>query len=118
MGLTRKDLSATLLTLFVVLVYTATHEEWNVPLVGGSHRWATAAILLLGIATCGRGSKATGASATPFAVLGAFALALAVIALWTGSLTPLSLLVADIVLLWALATARHALNVPGRPVAT
>jgi hypothetical protein len=43
---------------------------------------------------------------------------LAVIALWTGSLTPLSVLVVDIVLLWALATARHAVHVPGRPVAT
>jgi hypothetical protein len=118
MTLTRKDLSATLLTALVVLTYVATHEGWGVPLVGDSRRWATGVILLLGIGTCGHGSKVTGATMTLFALLGSLAAGLAVLAFWTGSLTPLSLLVADIVLLWALSTARHAVHLPGRPVAT
>jgi len=118
MALTRKDLSATLLTALVVLTYAATHEGWGVPLVGDSRRWATGVILLLGIAACGHGSKVTGATMTLFALLGSLAAALAVLALWTGSLTPLSLLVADVVLLWALSTVRHAARMPGRPVAT
>ena len=116
MTLTRKDLSATLLTALVVLTYVATHEGWGVPLVGSSHRWATGAILLVGSATCGLGSKATGTAMALFALLGSLALALAVLALWTGDLTPLSLLVADIVALWALSTMRHAAHLPGRPV--
>jgi hypothetical protein len=116
MTLTRKDLSATLLTALVVLTYAATHEGWNVPLVGDSRRWATGAILLLGIATCGQGAKVTGPTMALFALLGSLAVGLAVLAFWTASLTPLSLLVADIVLLWALSTARHAWHLPGHPV--
>jgi hypothetical protein len=114
--LTRKDLSATFLTALVVLTYVTTHEGWGVPLVGSSHRWATGAILLVGSATCGLGSKATGTTMALFALLGSLALALAVLALWTGDLTPLSLLVADIVALWALSTMRHAAHLPARPV--
>ena len=116
MTLTRKDLSATLLTALAVLTYVATHEGWNVPLVGDSRRWATVAILFLGIATCGQGAKVTGATMTLFALLGSLAAGLAVLAFWTASLTPLSLLVADIVLMWALSTARHAWHLPGHPV--
>jgi hypothetical protein len=51
-----------------------------------------------------------------FATLGGAALVLSVVALATGSLTPLSLLVADIVVLWALATLRHARHAPHSPV--
>jgi hypothetical protein len=118
MTLTRKDAAATFLTTLVLLTYAATHEGWGVPLIGGSHRWATGAILLLGAMTCGLGSKVGGTTATLFALLGSLALGLAVLALWTASLTPLSLLVADVVLLWALATARHAAHLPGSPIAT
>ena len=31
-----------------VLVFAATHEGWNVWLIGDSHRWAAGAILVLG----------------------------------------------------------------------
>ena len=118
MTLTRKDLAATLLTALVVLTYAATHEGWGVPLVGDSHRWAAGVILLLGIVTCGQGSKVTRSTMMLFGLLGAAAAGLAILALWTGSVTPLSLLVADIVLLWALSTIRHAAHLTGRPVAT
>src|ERR1051325_8409871 len=104
--LTRKDVAATGLTALVVLTFVATHESWNVPLVGGSHRWAAAAIALLGIATCGLGARATDAAWKASMVLGILGWPLAALALAFGSLTLLSLLVADTVLLWALATIR------------
>jgi hypothetical protein len=46
------------------------------------------------------------------ATLGIAALVLAMLAIATGSLTPLSLLVVDIVVLWAVSTFRHARPVP------
>jgi hypothetical protein len=46
------------------------------------------------------------------------ALVLAVLSLATGSLTPLSLLAADIVARWAVATFDHVRHSPRRPTAT
>jgi hypothetical protein len=114
--LTRKDALATVLTVLVVLAYLATHEGWDVWLIGDSHRWAAAAITLLGAMTCGQGSSDEPAQHKFSAFLGVLALILAVLALATGSLTPLSLLVADIVVLWAVSTLGHARSVPRRPV--
>jgi hypothetical protein len=119
MALTRKDVVATLLTTLAVLVFAATHEGWNVWLVGDSRRWAAGVILVLGCATCGQGSPDKGRASKFLAALGILAFALAIVAIVTGSLTPLSLLVADIVLLWALSTFRHALHgPPAHPAAT
>jgi hypothetical protein len=112
----RKDVTATGLTLLVVLIFLATHEGWGVPLIGDSHRWAAGAITLLGIATCGQGSPGRGIATKVIATLGVLALVLAVLALATGSLTPLSLLVVDIVVLWGLSTLRHAGHAPKRPI--
>ena len=112
MALTRKDLTATLLTALVVLVFLAAHEGWNVWLVGDSRRWAVGAILLLGTMTCGLGSPSKGRMTKVLAALGIAALVLAMLAIATGSLTPLSLLVADIVALWAISTFRHAQPAP------
>lgn len=116
MTLGRKDVAATALTALVVLTFLATHEGWNVWLVGGSHRWAAGVILALGMLTCGLGSPGRGAATKLLATLGALALALAVLALATGSLTPLSFLAADIVVLWAVSTLRHAGHGPRRSV--
>jgi hypothetical protein len=118
MTLTRKDVVATALTALAVLVFAATHEGWNVWLVGDSHRWAAGTIFLLGALTCGQGSPDRGIASKVCAGLGILALALAVTALVTGSLTPLSLLVADVVVLWAVATLRHVFHEPHVPVAT
>ena len=118
MTLTRKDAAATALTALCVLVFAATHEGWNVWLVGDSRRWAAGVILALGAGACALGSPgedwATGVAAT----LGILAAAFGVAALVTGSLTPLSFLVLDVVVLWAMSTLRHGLHLPGRPVAT
>jgi hypothetical protein len=118
MATVRKDLLATVLTGLAVLVFAATHEGWDVPLVGSSHRWAAAAILLLGLLTCGLGSPGHGPVRWLLATLGTGALVLAILALATGSLTPLSLLVADFVALWVVSTARHVRHLPRHPVAT
>lgn len=111
----RKDLAATAVTALIVVVFAATHEGWDVPLVGGSHRWAAAVILLLGAVGCGLGQVDRLSEQRTASVLGAIALVLGALALATGSLTPLSLLVADIVALWALATARHATHHQAHP---
>lgn len=116
MTLSRKDALATLLTILVVLAFLATHEGWGVPLIGNSHRWAAGAIALLGMRTCGLGSPGKGVGTKFLAILGALALALTVLALVTGSLTPLSLLVVDIVILWAASTLRHLGHRPRKPI--
>jgi len=115
MARTTKDIAATLLTVLAVLTFAATHESWNVWLVGDSRRWAAGAILLLGGLTCGLGSPGSDRLTRLLALLGVLALVLGVVALITASLTPLSLLVVDIVVLWALATFRHALHRSARP---
>jgi hypothetical protein len=116
MTLGRKDAGATALTVLAVLAFLATHEGWGVPLIGDSHRWAAGAIMLLGMLTCGFGSPRKGRTTWLLATLGALAFVLAAVAIATGSLTPLSLLVADIVLLWAASTLRHAWHVPRKPL--
>jgi len=117
MTLTRKDAAATLLTALAVLIFFATHEAWNVALVGDSHRWAAGTIVLLGVLTCGLGTPQKGPLTFVLAALGTLALVVAVLALVTGSLTPLSLLVVDMVVLWAMSTFRHARHVPPRNLA-
>src|SRR5947209_5021361 len=99
MTLTRKDAAAAALTILAVLAFLATHEGWGVPLIGDSHRWAAGAIALLGIGTCGLGSPGRDFATKVCGLLGVLAFVLAVLALVTGSLTPLSLLVVDIVVL-------------------
>ncbi|HLY47713.1 MAG TPA: hypothetical protein VKR21_00820 [Solirubrobacteraceae bacterium] len=122
MTLTRKDAVATGLVGLAVLAFLATHEAWNIPLIGDSHRWAAAVILALGIGACSVGANRT--TSALFSVLGGAAFVLAVLALISGSLTPLSLLVADMVVMWAITTVRHAQvtrhrhTPPRRPIAT
>jgi hypothetical protein len=116
MTLTRKDAAATFLTGLVVLAFFATHEAWNVPLIGDSHRWAAVVIFLLGAVTCGLGSQ-TQSMPLLFWVLGTAALGLGVVSVATGSLTALSLLVVCIVVLWAAATLRHIRHSPGKAIA-
>ncbi len=108
MSVTRKDGIATVLTALVVLVFAATHQGWNVWLIGGSHRWAAGAIVVLGAFTCGLGSPGKDWATRVLALLGIAAGVLAVLALITGSLTPLSLFTLDIVLLWAASLVRHS----------
>ena len=112
MRLTLKDSAATLFTALAVLTFAATHEGWNVWLVGDSRRWATGVILVLGMAACAQGSSTERAQMWLFSALGVLALAFAIAAFWTASLTALSLLVLTFVILWAAATVRHLAHRP------
>ncbi len=123
---THKDALAGVLTALAVLAFAATHESWNVWLIGSSHRWAAVAITLLGVLTCSLGSAGTEMSkgadmdrATMLlAVVGVAALVFALWAISTASLTPLSLLVASMVVLWAGSTLRHAWQPAHGPIPT
>ena len=117
MSLSRKDALATTLTALAVLAFVATHQAWNVWLIGGSYRWAAGAIGLLGALTCGLGSPGKDAATRILAVLGVVAGVLAIVALVTGSLTALSVLTADIVVLWAASLVRHSVH-GHAPIAT
>lgn len=116
MTLGRKDAAATVLTALVVFVFLATHEGWGVWLVGDSHRWAAGTIALLGIGACALGTPDRGTATKMLAALGIAALVLTVLALVSGSLTPLSLLVIDIVALWMVSTLRHLRHGPRTPI--
>lgn len=120
MAHTRMDAAATVLTTLAVLVFVATHESWNVWLIGSSHRWAAGTIMVLGAMTCSLGSAGKdmgrGAAATLLAAVGVASLVFAVWAVWTASLTPLSLLVVSIVVLWAGSTLRHAWHPTHGPI--
>jgi hypothetical protein len=72
--------------------------------------------MALGIAACSVGARRVNSGL--FALLGAAAFVFGGLALITGSLTALSLLVADMVVMWALTTWGHAHSPPGQPVAT
>ena len=50
MKLDRKDRKVSGLAILVVAVFVTTYAGWGVPLIGDSHRWATAVILVLGLA--------------------------------------------------------------------
>lgn len=115
MGLTRKDLGATVLTALTVLVLAATQQGWNVWLVGDSHRWAAGAIVVIGAFACGLGSPGKDAASRLLAVLGVVAAGLAVAAIVTGSLTVLSLLTLAIVVLWAASLLRHSVQHAAHP---
>jgi hypothetical protein len=71
------------------------------------------------VLTCGLGSpdREYGGTTKLLATLGTIALGLAVLSVVTGSLTALSLLLVDIVVVWAASTLRSALHGPHEPVA-
>jgi hypothetical protein len=105
MTLTRKDAMATSLVGLAVLAFLATDKAWKVPLFGDSHRWAAAAILVLGIAACSVGARRV--TSTLLSGLGGAAFVFGVLTLITGSLAVLALLVTDMIVMWTVTTVRH-----------
>lgn len=114
-----KDAAALGLTLVAVLTFIATHDGWNVWLVGDNHRWAAAVMLVAGLAACTLGapdpSRAGGNKL--LAGMGWVALALGIAGIISGSLTVLSLLAVDTACLWALSALRHVQALPRQPLA-
>jgi hypothetical protein len=111
-----EDVAATLVGVAIVLGYTATHEQWNVTLIGDSRRWTTGLLCILGIAMFGLTARHIGIAL--FGTLAIIAVVLAAIAFWTASLTPLSLLAVTIVLAWAFAVLRDVFRVERHPLVT
>mgnify|MGYP001554489379 CR=1 FL=1 len=111
-----EDIAATVLMAGTVLGYAATPESWNVRLIGDSRRWTTVLLTVLAGAMLALVHRHIGDTAT--FVLGSIAIVLAVIAFWTVSLTPLSLLGVTIILTWAVAVVRDVFMVPRRTVST
>lgn len=107
MVLTRKDAQAGVLVALSVIVLAIAYAGWGVPLIGSSTRWAAALVLVLGLGAYLSGSPLQGSREPVLGVLGIVATALAIIALATGSMVFLGLLVADIVVLFAATTRRH-----------
>ena len=91
MTLTRRDAVAASLTGLAMLAFLATHEGWNVPLIGDSHRWAAAVVMALGIGACSAGAKRV--TSALFGVLGGAAFVLGVLAIrWADGRFPFSTL--------------------------
>jgi hypothetical protein len=110
-----EDVVGAIVIAATVLGYAATHEQWNVWLIGDSRRWTAGLLSVLGIAVFALASRHV-----PGSVLGLLLIAsvvFAVIAFWTASLTSLSFLAATIVVVWAVAVFRDLLVVPRKPIA-
>lgn len=82
------------LAILIVGVFVTTAAGWGVPLIGSSHRWAAAVILLLGLAAAA--FSAPGAESRSYTLAGFVIVAFlaAVLALATASTTAVALLVA------------------------
>jgi hypothetical protein len=109
-----EDVVGTIVIAATVLGYVATHEQWNVWLIGDSRRWTAGLLSVLGIAIFALASRHVSGF-----VLGSLLLigtVFAVIAFWTASLTPLSLLATTIVVVWAIAVFRDLFVVPHMPL--
>jgi hypothetical protein len=100
----RKDLAATVATMLAVLTYVATHEGWDVWLIGDSHHWAAAVISLLGLVVFVLERRPTPGFTQVSMVAALFAL----LALISGALTPLSFFVVTIVGFWFASVLRDA----------
>jgi hypothetical protein len=105
-----EEIAATLVMAAAVLGYLATHEQWNVWLIGDSRRWTTGLLSVLAALMLALVARHIGASAA--AVFAVVAAMLAWLAVWTASLTPLSLLALTIVLVWATAVVRDLFVAP------
>jgi hypothetical protein len=108
MTVKRHNAIATGLASLAVLVVLASQQAWGVPLVGESHRWAAVAVFVLGLAAYFFGEPLEGWHEPVVASLGIVELALAILALATGSLVFLWMLVATIVAIRVGLTVRHA----------
>src|SRR5512133_2917574 len=111
-----EDVGATLVMAATVMGFTSTHQHWNVWLIGDSRRWTAGLLTVLAIVMFGLVTRHIGSTAA--GVLGTVAAALAAAAFWTASLTPLSLLAATIVLVWAIAVLRDLFVTPHAPIPT
>jgi len=113
MRITGRDAVTTALALVVVLVYVAYRASWAIPVVGDV-RGATLVLGAVGLAMCIVGGSSStvvrkDAFLVPLSVLGVGAFVAIAVGLITGWELIVTLLTADILLMWVLATMRHAI---------
>jgi len=109
-----EQVAATLLMAATVLGFTATHERWDVSLIGDSRRWAAALLSVLGVAMLAVTARHIGVLRA--GMLGVAAAALAIAAFATASLTPLAMLAWVIVLMWVAAVTSDLFETPHAPL--
>lgn len=119
MKLTFRDAITTVLAGLVAAVALSVTQGWAWPMIG-TPRAGIVAIGILGVAMCSIGTRSQDmATKDAFlrhpgmivgSVLGAAALVLLVAGLVVGSEALLVLLAVDLLLLWAVATLRHAMT--------
>ena len=118
MEIDRNDRTVLGLAILVATVFVTTAAGWGVPLIGDSHRWAAALIVLLALAA---GALSAPGSQPRSYVLGGLVLVaflFAVLAFATASLASLALFVVVLLLLIAASMGRHLRHQPTAPVAT
>lgn len=113
MRITWRDAVTTALAVVVVLVYIAHVASWAIPVIGDA-RGATLALGAAGFAMCIVGGSTSAvvrrdAFLAPMTVLGVGAFVVIAIGLISGWELTVPLLTADILLMWVMATMRHAL---------
>jgi hypothetical protein len=111
-----EDVASTILATATVMGFTATHQYWDVWLIGDSRRWTAGLLTIIALAMFALVARHIGM--TLLVVLGCAAACFAGFAFATASLTPLSLLAATVILAWALAVLRDLFEVPRRPLLT
>jgi hypothetical protein len=118
MRLERKDLTAASVAIVIVGVLVTTAAGWGVPLIGDSHRWAAVAIVVLALIAGTLEAPGTERPANLLAALVVVGFLAAVLAIATGSLAALLLLVVDVLALIAVDAARHVRQARGTPATT
>jgi len=122
MGLNWRDAVTTVLAGAVGLVGLAVTGSWGWPLLG-SPRAGCVAVLMLGIGMCATsqpagaaesGLRDRGPAVAVLAVLGVLSLVLAVVGVISGSDVAFMSLVIVTVVMWLLATIRHATSIHAR----
>jgi hypothetical protein len=121
MKLTSKDAITTILAALVLAVTLAVIEGWAWPMLG-STRAGIVAVGILGVAMCSIGTRSEDMATRDAFVhhpgmivgsaLGTVALVLLIAGLIAGTEALLIVLAGDLVLLWAVATIRHAATRP------
>lgn len=118
MKLEAKDRNVLGLAILAVAVFITTYAGWGVPLIGDSHRWATAVILVLGLAAGALSAPGLESRSDLQAALVVLAFLFAVLAFATASTTAVGLLVLSILGLVATSTTRHLRHRQRAPIAT
>ena len=119
MKLTFRDAITTVLAGLVAMVTLSVTQGWAWPMIGGP-RAGIVTIGILGVAMCSIGTRSEDMATKDAllhhpgmivgSILGAAALVLLVAGLVLGSEALLVVLAVDLLLLWAVATLRHAMT--------